>query len=266
MSVTGSASSTNLNVLKGKIRSLSPYAIDPSLSVEGASADAKATGDALEKKADKANIVDNLTSDDAEMMLSAKQGKVLKKNIDDIRSELILETQTANDTATAAQSKATSAQATADTANATAEEAIEIANEAKSNTENVLTTKGGTMAGNLNMGGYKITVAGDPTDDLDLVTKKYVDEKYLFLEVTLSASGWAGSAAPYTQTVIVSEILETDRPHFGPVYSSNNDTMLAEMEAWAMVVDLETHDGYVVFTCPEEMPATELTIQMEVHR
>ena len=48
MSLTGSAQTSNLNVLRGKISKVSPYAIDPSLTEEGAAADAKATGEAID--------------------------------------------------------------------------------------------------------------------------------------------------------------------------------------------------------------------------
>lgn len=45
----GNATATNtLNVLRGKIASISPNALDTSLSVEGAAAEAKATGDAID--------------------------------------------------------------------------------------------------------------------------------------------------------------------------------------------------------------------------
>lgn len=47
--MTGNVSDVNnLKILKGKIRNLSPYALDTTLSVEGASAEAKATGEAIE--------------------------------------------------------------------------------------------------------------------------------------------------------------------------------------------------------------------------
>ena len=49
MSLEGSATDTNLSVLRGKIAAISPNALDTSLSVEGASAEAKATGDAIHK-------------------------------------------------------------------------------------------------------------------------------------------------------------------------------------------------------------------------
>ena len=117
---------------------------------------------------------------------------------------------------------------------------------------------GGTMTGAL--------IVIDPTENGHAANKGYVDSRHFFREVALSVSGWTGTAAPYTQQVAVADILETDRPHFGPVYSKDNATMIAEMEAWSFIVDLETSDGYVVFTCPEEKPATALTIQLEVHR
>lgn len=51
MSLTGSAETSNLNILRGKISKVSPYAIDPSLTTEGAAADAKATGEAIKQAA-----------------------------------------------------------------------------------------------------------------------------------------------------------------------------------------------------------------------
>ena len=47
MSLEGNTSSTNLAILRGKISSVRPNEIDPTLTKEGASADAKATGDAI---------------------------------------------------------------------------------------------------------------------------------------------------------------------------------------------------------------------------
>lgn len=89
MSVTGSASSTNnLSVLRGKISSLSPYALDQTLSVAGAAAEAKAVGNALAKMVEYNDIVDDLETDDSERPLSAAQGVVLVRRINESNKTL----------------------------------------------------------------------------------------------------------------------------------------------------------------------------------
>lgn len=265
MSVTGSATSTNLNCLKGKIRSLAPYAVDPTLAVEGAAADAKAAGDAISKKANAADIVDNLTTDDAKKMLSAKQGKVLKQSIDDFKSEINLETQNAKETATSAQSKANSAQQTADTANTAAEEANAAAEAAQGTADNALPKAGGEMTGNIAMGGFKITGHGEASEDTDLVNKKYVDGKRKTFTATLTVGGWS-TEAPFVQSVVIDGILESDQPHIFPVYSETLEDAIAQREAWSKVCDAETGENTITFACFEEIPEKEIPIQIEVNR
>lgn len=58
--------------------------IDESLEREGYAADAKKTGDELNARVKKTDIVDNLTSEDADKPLSARQGKEIKKQLDAI--------------------------------------------------------------------------------------------------------------------------------------------------------------------------------------
>lgn len=77
---------------------------------------------------------------------------------------------------------------------------------------------------------------------------------------------WTGSSAPYMQVVSVSGILATDCPHITPVYSSTLETALLEKEAWSMVSKAETSDGSIMFTCFEDKPSTEISIQIEVIR
>jgi hypothetical protein len=69
--------------LKGKIAQI-PI-IDTTLSKSGYSADAKVTGDALKRKVNVSDIIDNLETANSEKPLSAKQGFLLKTQIDEIR-------------------------------------------------------------------------------------------------------------------------------------------------------------------------------------
>lgn len=127
MSLEGYAEAVNnLNVLRGKISNLSPYALDKTLSAEGVSADAKAVGDALEKKVSYSDIVNDLVTLDTDKPLSAAQGVALMQYVNDLigTSEVMGESiTTAQSTADNAQTAAFNAQATADTAATTAEEA-----------------------------------------------------------------------------------------------------------------------------------------------
>ena len=96
--------------------------------------------------------------------------------------------------------------------------------------------------------------------------QEYVNEKHFSTTVAVTATGWAGESAPYTQRVAVQGILATDRPHYGVVYSDEQETRLAQKEAFVLVDDLDTTDGSVKFTCFEEKPEVDLTIQLEVNR
>lgn len=264
MSVTGSASSTNnLNVLKGKISSLAPYAVDPTLSQEGSAAEAKAVGDALEKKVGFTDIVDNLNTNDADLPLSAKQGVALKNSI----SQLQVLTEEAIGVV---QDEVRTAKNTADRATTAAEDAQNYAQSAQETAEAKMSPDGSVpMTGNLDMGENKVVNVADPEADTDAVNKKYADSKKFTPEnIKLKADSWASTTgeAPYFQEVAVAGILATDNPHWGIVYSSVQETKKLEKEAYALVDDMDTEDNKVIFTCFEERPETDLTIQLEVNR
>ena len=132
--------------------------------------------------------------------------------------------------------------------------------------DKMLPKSGGQMTGDIAMGGNRVTGLGEPEDAGDGASKGYVDGKHFLATVSLPAAGWAGDAAPYTQTVAVPGILETDTPHYGVVYSGTAEEKTAQKEGFALVDDLDTGAGNVTFTCFEEAPEVDLTIQLEVNR
>ena len=139
------------------------------------------------------------------------------------------------------------------------------ADSAKTTAEAALPKSGGSMTGGINMGGKSITNLASPSADTDAVNKGYADSKYNTFSATLSAGGWTGSG-PYTQTVAVSGVLQSDRPHVGLVPSDDTDTALAQEESWGYVSRGVTADGSITFTCYEDKPEVNLPLQIEVTR
>ena len=262
MSVTGSATSSDLKVLKGKISSLAPYALDKTLAVDGSAADSKAVGDALKKKVSYTDIVDNLTTSDPNLPLSANMGNALRFDIQGVAQSL---TTLYNNTSTIART----AQETANSAKTAAEDAYAYASSVQENSDTKMALDGSAaMEGDLDMDDHAIVNVAEPVDDTDAANKQYVDSKRQIFQVILSASSWATTTgeAPFYQEVDIEEITATDTPHYCVVYSETTSTALAQKEAFALVDDLETFDGSVRFTCFEKKPEVKLTINLEVNR
>lgn len=111
------------------------------------------------------------------------------------------------------------------------------------------------------------------TDDLVNYYTKSEDNALLSTKATtalytatLLASGWSGSAAPYTQTVSVTGILATDTPIADVVLDQSTPTAISQIEAWMSVSKIETADGSITATCLEELPAIDIPIQLKVVR
>ena len=125
---------------------------------------------------------------------------------------------------------------------------------------------------------YKLNFTGDQINNLltrinnldtELNTvkeeiKAYADNKRKTWVVTIPTM-WSGSG-PYTQSITVSGILESDMPHIMPVYSSNNTTALTQKEAWTCVSKAITATNSITFICFEDKPTTAIPIQIEVNR
>ena len=164
-----------------------------------------------------------------------------------------------------AQDTADNAVTAAGNAHTAADNAQSAADNAQTTANNALPKAGGTMTGPLNMGSKQITNVADPTSSTDGANKGYVDAKRKTFTATLTLNGWS-SAAPYTQTISISGILATDMPHISPVYSATLATAITQKENWAMVCKAVTADGSITFTCFEEKPSVNLSVQLEVNR
>ena len=132
--------------------------------------------------------------------------------------------------------------------------AQQTADSGKQTAEAALPRSGGVMEGPL-------TVV-EPESPGHAASKGYVDSLHRVFTLTLIASGWTGEG-PYTQTVALPGILASDTPHYGIVYSDNWE---AEREAFSLVDDLDTGDESLTFTCFEEKPEADISIQLEVNR
>lgn len=128
-------------------------------------------------------------------------------------------------------------------------------NEAKGIAENALPMTGGAMTG-------AMTVL-EPTQESSPATKGYVDRKHYSSRVVLSSAGWTGGG-PYVQEITDAAILASDCPHYGVVYTAGNAE--AEKEAFALVDELETVSGKLIFRCYGDKPESDLTVQLEVNR
>lgn len=149
---------------------------------------------------------------------------------------------------------------------------------------NDLNYAGGTMSGNIAMGGNRVTGLGTPTDDGDAATKSYVDSaktaavdaaktytdgRRFTATGTLFASGWSSSGDGFEYTLKVTGIKSTDNPHITPVYAGITNISLSkqQMDAWAHVSKAAAWtDGIITFSAIDEKPTVDIPIQIEVMR
>lgn len=96
-------------------------------------------------------------------------------------------------------------------------------------------------------------------------TNKAINQINHVTELTLTAAGWAGSAAPYTQTVNVSGVIETDRPTVSlylPSGITAADVNLRS-KAYDCVNRAVSGDGNITVYCYKKKPAVDFQIQVK---
>lgn len=249
MSLAGNATPTNnLKVLRGKIFSLSPYALDKTLSVKDVGAESKATGDAIAAAKREAN---NYTDEHANS--KANPHKVTKAqiglgNVDDTADakKPISEAQQA-----ALNRKVDKLEGMGLSTNDFTDELLEKLNGIEEGA-NKSEIKEGAITGEL-LGDYSVTA------------QKVADTaRTQYFPVELPTP-WSGEAAPYSQTVIVSGILAEDRPKVFFVAPENFEDLEAQQEAFAMLYDVESANGTITFYA-KESPSVKFSVLVEVSR
>ena len=103
------------------------------------------------------------------------------------------------------------------------------------------------------------------TDPWTVTFNKYIP--YMVTSHTSSATlgtNWAGTSAPYTQTVNVNGMTSNARPLICPNYSSDNATAIAEQKAWNKIGKILVGNGTITAYCFEEKPTTAINLQIEV--
>lgn len=84
---------------------------------------------------------------------------------------------------------------------------------------------------------------------------------------TLTASGWTGTAAPYTQDVTVAGILASDTPFVDVDMSglTSADDMTAAQDAFGLILKATTGAGKITFAASDK-PDAALTVKIKVVR
>lgn len=109
---------------------------------------------------------------------------------------------------------------------------------------------------------YGLRTELDRIGPIDEACKKKCQR--FFSTAILAADSWVGDASPYTQNIPVSDIMETDAPHIGPVF--DDAQIEAQKESWLCITMAAAANGAVVFTCAGDKPEVDIPIQIEVIR
>lgn len=125
-----------------------------------------------------------------------------------------------------------------------------------------LPKSGGYMTGTLNMNNKQLTGLPVPEYANDAVPKSYVDT--VTVAATLTAAGWKGDTAPYTQTITVAGLTDKKTADIYPVYSGTLDEKLAMKEACGCLSYAESDGEEITFWCLEEKPEADISVTVEV--
>lgn len=98
--------------------------------------------------------------------------------------------------------------------------------------------------------------------DLDTKINTKADKKKVW-NITIDTE-WTGTEAPYTKTVQVEGIKETDEAHVDLLFSGDVENMINEEENFSRIRKVDSADGSLTFMCFEEKPEISLNLRVEV--
>ena len=131
-----------------------------------------------------------------------------------------------------------------------------LAAEGKALAEEALPRAGGTVTGDIAMGGNRVTGLGAPVELEDAATKAYADGKIQFFSVTLSAQGWAEQR----QSVAAPGVTAGNATHVFAAPAAESG------EGYAAYLDCGVHcaekgSGTLTFAC-DSVPDMDLTVHV----
>lgn len=129
-----------------------------------------------------------------------------------------------------------------------------------------LDTNGGTMNGNIEMSGNKITGLGGPVNDNDAANKKFVENftTTTTVKAVLAASGWS-ETAPYTQTITIDGLTDQLKVKAYPNVPDDATAAAALAEETVKVSDCRRAAEQMTFRCLKQKPEIDIPVIVEVY-
>lgn len=82
--------------------------------------------------------------------------------------------------------------------------------------------------------------------------------------VSLPASGWVGSSAPYTQTVAAAGVTADNAPVLDVSVSDTTAAGIEQIKQWGYISKASTAADSITFSCYETKPTVDLTVNVKV--
>lgn len=116
-----------------------------------------------------------------------------------------------------------------------------------------LARSGGTMTGDIAMGGKKVTGLADPVSNTDAATKQYVDQRKSTATAVLRSSAWSNKAQTVPVAVVTADntVLVTPAPNSYVAYGES------------VVYCSAQGSGTLTFKC-DEVPTVDLSVNILV--